>query len=89
MNSGAPGSADPMTHIAVLDDWQGIARQSADWSALSARAHISFFGSAFATEDDAATALAEFDIVLSMRERTALPGSLINRLQRLRMLGFG
>jgi phosphoglycerate dehydrogenase-like enzyme len=77
-----------MTHIAVLDDWQGIARQSADWSALSARAHISFFGSAFATEDDAATALAEFDIVLSMRERTALPGSLINRLQRLRMLGI-
>ena len=88
MNSGASGSADPMTHIAVLDDWQGIARQSADWSALSARAQISFFASAFATEEEAETALAEFDIVLSMRERTALPASLINRLQRLRMLGI-
>ncbi|MBN8898850.1 MAG: D-2-hydroxyacid dehydrogenase family protein, partial [Rhodospirillales bacterium] len=32
--------------------------------------------------------LADFDIVLSMRERTPLPGSLIRRLPKLRMLGM-
>jgi phosphoglycerate dehydrogenase-like enzyme len=32
--------------------------------------------------------LADFEIVLSMRERTPLPGSLINRLPKLRMLGM-
>jgi phosphoglycerate dehydrogenase-like enzyme len=77
-----------MTKVAVLDDWQGVARSSADWSPLSARAEVVFFAQAFADEDDAAAKLADFEIVLSMRERTPLPGSLINRLPRLRMLGI-
>ena len=77
-----------MTKVAVLDDWQGVAKTSADWSRLMARAEVVFFDSAFADEDDAAAKLAEFDIVLSMRERTPLPASLINRLPRLRMLGM-
>ncbi len=77
-----------MTKVAVLDDWQGVARGSADWSKLQARANVVFFPDAFADEDDAAEKLADFDIVLSMRERTPLPGSLINRLPKLRMLGM-
>src|SRR5690348_4750038 len=77
-----------MTKVAVLDDWQGVARQSADWSKLEARAEVKFFPNAFADENDAARQLADFDIVLSMRERTPLPASLINRLPKLRMLGM-
>ena len=77
-----------MTKVAVLDDWQGVARQSADWSKLQARADVTFFANAFADEADAARQLADFDIVLSMRERTPLPASLINRLPKLRMLGM-
>ena len=77
-----------MTKVAVLDDWQGVARSSADWSPLSARAEIVFFAQAFDDEDDAARKLADFEIVLSMRERTPLPASLINRLPKLRMLGI-
>jgi phosphoglycerate dehydrogenase-like enzyme len=77
-----------MTRVAVLDDWQGVARSSADWSPLSARAEIVFFAQAFDDEDDAARTLADFEIVLSMRERTPLPASLINRLPRLQMLGI-
>lgn len=77
-----------ITKVAVLDDWQGIARSSADWSKLEARAQVTFFAAAFKDQDDAAAQLADFDIVLSMRERTPLPGSLINRLPRLRMLGM-
>jgi len=77
-----------MTKVAVLDDWQGVARTSADWSALQARAEVVFFAQAFENEADAARQLADFEIVLSMRERTPLPGSLINRLPKLRMLGM-
>ena len=77
-----------MTKVAVLDDWQGVAQGSADWSKLQARAEVVFFAEAFADEDDAAQKLADFEIVLSMRERTPLPGSLINRLPKLRMLGM-
>jgi phosphoglycerate dehydrogenase-like enzyme len=77
-----------MTRVAVLDDWQGVARASADWSALAARAEVVFFAEAFADADDAAAQLADFEIVLSMRERTALPGALIDRLPKLRMLGI-
>ena len=76
-----------MTKIAVLDDWQGIARQSADWSALQARADVTFFDDAFADEADAAARLADFDILLAMRERTHFTGSLLKRLPKLRMLG--
>jgi phosphoglycerate dehydrogenase-like enzyme len=76
------------TKVAVLDDWQGIARSSGDWSPLEARADVTIFQDAFADQDDAAAKLADFDIVLSMRERTPLPGSLINRLPKLRMLGM-
>ena len=74
--------------VAVLDDWQGVARDNADWAKLQARADVTFFADAFADEDDAVAKLALFDIVLSMRERTPLPASLINRLPNLRMLGM-
>jgi len=76
------------TRVAVLDDWQGVARGAADWTPLTSRADVVFFSDAFADQDDAAAKLAEFDIVLSMRERTPLPGTLINRLPKLRMLGM-
>src|SRR5882757_1970367 len=59
-----------MTKVAVLDDWHGVARSSADWSPLMAIADVVFFGRAFENEDDAVDNLADFDIVLSMRERT-------------------
>jgi len=77
-----------MTGVAVLDDWQRVARSSADWSPLLARAKVVFFEQAFIDEEDAAATLADFEIVLSMRERTPLPGSLIERLPKLRMLGI-
>ena len=76
------------SRVAVLDDWQDVARGAADWSTLESRADVVIFPEAFADEDDAATQLADFDIVLSMRERTRLPASLINRLPKLRMLGI-
>jgi len=77
-----------MTKVAVLDDWQGVARSSADWSSLMACAEVVFFAQAFKDEEDAVERLLDFEIILSMRERTPLPASLINRLPKLRMLGI-
>ena len=77
-----------MTKIAVLDDWQGVARDCADWSALEARAEVTFFRDAFASEDSAAQSLAPFDIILSLRERTAFPARLVQRLPNLQMFSL-
>jgi phosphoglycerate dehydrogenase-like enzyme len=77
-----------MTKVAVLDDWQSVARASADWAPLERRAKIAFFESPFAGPDDVAQRLAEFDIVLAMRERTAFPSTLVQRLDKLRMFGL-
>jgi len=74
--------------LAVLDDWQKIARRSADWSALVERADVQFFEAPFADEDDAARRLADFDIVLAIRERTPFPASLVARLPKLKMFGL-
>lgn len=77
-----------MTRVAVLDDWQGIAPTCADWSPLMARAEVTFFKDAFASEDEAAAALAGFDVLMPMRERTAFPASLIDRLPQLRLFAM-
>lgn len=75
-----------MTRIAVLDDWQGVARGSADWSGLQSRADVVFFEKPLGGLDAVAQALADFDIVLAMRERTAFPAALVQRLTQLRLL---
>lgn len=77
-----------MKRIAVLDDWQNTAETLANWSAVKSQAELVFFRDAFADEDHAANALADFDAVVAMRERTPFPASLIARLPRLRLLSF-
>jgi phosphoglycerate dehydrogenase-like enzyme len=77
-----------MTRIAVLDDWQRVARQCADWTPLEAKADVRFFDTPFDGEDDAARALADFDALLATRERTRFPRTLIDRLPKLRFFGL-
>jgi phosphoglycerate dehydrogenase-like enzyme len=77
-----------MTRIAVLDDWQRVARNCADWPRLASRAEVVFFDDAFASEAEAATALADCDAILCTRERTPFPPPLVARLPKLRMFGL-
>jgi len=74
--------------IAVMDDWQGVAQGAADWSAVEARAEIVTLREPLQSEDAAAAALVEFDILVPMRERTELSASLIARLPKLRMIAL-
>ncbi len=74
-----------MASIAILDDYQGVALKMADWSALQRQHQIKVFRQPFANEDAAAMALAEFEIVCLMRERTPFPASLFARLPKLKL----
>ncbi|GAA4673053.1 D-2-hydroxyacid dehydrogenase family protein [Streptomyces youssoufiensis] len=71
---------------AVLDDYQGVAATSADWAALAGEVDVVTFAEHLGTEDELAAALADFDIVVTLRERVPFPASLIARLPRLRLL---
>ncbi|WP_167104569.1 D-2-hydroxyacid dehydrogenase family protein [Mycobacterium sp. DL592] len=72
--------------VAVLDDYQNVALQSADWSSVAERADITVFNDHLADPDELVARLADFDVVFVMRERTPLPRSIIERLPRLKMI---
>jgi len=74
-----------MIRIAVLDDYQGVARTFGDWSVLGPDVQVEVFRKPLATEDEAAAALAGFDVICLMRERLAVPASLLDRLPKLRL----
>jgi hypothetical protein len=56
-----------VTRVAVLDDYQGVALGLADWTALGPDADINVFRR-HVQPDEAAVALAEFDVLCLMRE---------------------
>ena len=66
--------------IAVLDDYQNVALESADWSVLRDRADIAVFQNHLADPDAVIERLLPFDVVCVMRERTPLPRDVIERL---------
>ncbi|HUU71906.1 MAG TPA: D-2-hydroxyacid dehydrogenase family protein [Burkholderiales bacterium] len=77
-----------MTRIAVLDDWQGVARRSANWIDLEARAEVVFFDEPFKDQAQLIHQLLGFDIIIAMRERSAFPKSTIERLVNLKMIAL-
>ncbi|WP_431239399.1 D-2-hydroxyacid dehydrogenase family protein [Mycolicibacterium aichiense] len=74
------------TKVAILDDYQNVAFEMADWSAVSDRADITVFNDHVSDPDDLVARLAPFDVVFVMRERTPLPRSIIERLPNLKMI---
>ncbi|MFI6334595.1 D-2-hydroxyacid dehydrogenase family protein [Streptomyces sp. NPDC050535] len=71
---------------AVLDDYQDAATEIADWSPVADDVEVVGFPRHFADEDALAAALADFDIVVTLRERVSFPASLLSRLPRLKLL---
>ncbi|MBB1153314.1 MULTISPECIES: D-2-hydroxyacid dehydrogenase family protein [Amycolatopsis] len=70
--------------IAILDDYQNVALQCADWGSLGAE--IEVFDEPFAGPDETVTRLAGFDVVVAMRERTPFPAAVFDRLPELKLL---
>lgn len=75
-----------MAAIAILDDYQNVALKMADWSRLQANHRITVFDKPFKNQDEVAKALAGFEIVNIMRERTPFPRALFERLPDLKLL---
>ena len=76
----------PSFRIAVLDDYQHIAFEVADWSPLALRAEIVVFDDTLSGVPELIQRLAGFDAVVLMRERTKFPAELIRQLPRLKLL---
>src|SRR5712672_206272 len=72
--------------IAVMDDYQNVALESADWSVLRDRADITIFQNHLTDPDALVERLRPFDIVCVMRERCPLPRSIIERLPNLKLI---
>jgi phosphoglycerate dehydrogenase-like enzyme len=72
--------------IAVLDDYQQVSGQFADWSVLAASAEIVVFSDHISDQEALIERLLPFDVLCVMRERTPLTGEILSRLPNLRLI---
>ena len=76
-----------MIRIAVLDDYQRVARSSADWSVVEARAAVTMFHDHLEVGEALMERLRPFDAICVMRERTPLTADMLARLPNLKFIG--
>ena len=72
--------------IAILDDYQQIAMQSADWNSLPQGTEIKSFSQNIADQAELVKQLQPYDVIIAMRERTPFPAQVIDALQNLKLL---
>ena len=75
-----------MVKIAILDDYQNVSQKMADWSGLAAQHSIQVFTKPFTSPAEAAAAVAPFEIVCIMRERTLFHRAMLEKLPNLKLL---
>ncbi|MFB7586404.1 D-2-hydroxyacid dehydrogenase family protein [Streptomyces sp. NPDC056169] len=75
-----------LPRCAVLDDYQGVALSSADWSPLAGRVEVRALREHLADRDALVAAVEDCEILVVMRERTPVDAALLDRLPRLRLL---
>jgi len=75
-----------MATLTVLDDYQGVALECADWSAVQARWDVQVIREHLDDEDALVERIAGSEIVVAMRERSPFPAALFDRLPALRLL---
>ncbi|MEM6104824.1 D-2-hydroxyacid dehydrogenase family protein [Mycobacterium sp. 050272] len=74
-----------MHRVAILDDYAGLALELADWSAVQRRSEITVFDRHLGPAE-AVEVLQPFDVICTMRERMALPRTLLERLPNLKLI---
>lgn len=72
--------------IAVLDDYQDVARSCADWSGLETTAKLTVFSVPLGDEVAVIAALRDYDVVCLMRERTLFSKAVIDGLPNLKLI---
>ncbi|MGW1682517.1 D-2-hydroxyacid dehydrogenase family protein [Saccharopolyspora sp. NPDC002376] len=73
-----------MVRVAVLDDYQDVARDYAEWDSLSAQ--VEFFHEHIDERDELVRRLAPFEVIAAMRERTSFPREVLAALPNLKLL---
>lgn len=71
---------------AILDDYQQVALNMADWSAIADRVEVFAINQHFTDEAELAVHLQDCDILVIMRERTPMTATLLARLPKLQLL---
>src|SRR5246500_5441908 len=72
--------------VAILDDYQNVALQIADWSAVRRHAEITVFNDHVADPPAVVERLRPFEVVCVMRERTPLPREILQQLPNLKLI---
>jgi len=75
-----------MLKVAILDDYQNVAKEFIDLKKLSGKYQIKVFNEPFENEEDAIEKLKDFEALLVMRERTKITSKLINNLKKLKFI---
>ena len=76
----------PRHRCAILDDYQNVALKSADWSKVAGDLDCKVFNEHLGGQENVIKALQGFEIVCAMRERTAFPRGVIEKLPDLKLL---
>jgi phosphoglycerate dehydrogenase-like enzyme len=77
-----------VTRIAILDDYNHVALRMADWSGLQQRCQVDVIDRPLGVPDEAAAVLQPYDVLCHLRERTAMPRALIEKLPNLKMMAI-
>ena len=72
--------------VAILDDYQNVTHQFANWEKLSEKIQLKIFNEYIGDDPNLSEKLSDYDILCLMRERTPLPGTLINKLPNLKLV---
>jgi phosphoglycerate dehydrogenase-like enzyme len=72
--------------VAILDDYQNVALQLADWSAVRQHAEITVFNEHLADPAAVVARLRPFEVVCVMRERTPLTREILQQLPKLKLI---
>ena len=75
-----------MTRVAILDDYQDVALAVADWRSLGPEVAVQAFHERLSGDDALVKRLADFEVIVAMRERTQFPRSVLERLPKLKLL---
>jgi phosphoglycerate dehydrogenase-like enzyme len=75
-----------LVQVAVLDDYQGVALHSADWSPLTEKAQVTVFRDHLANSAALVERLKPFDVLCVMRERTPLTREILEQLPELKLI---
>lgn len=75
-----------VTRVAILDDYQNVALDCADWAGLAPEVEVTAINEYLGGEDAVAAAVRDFEVLVIMRERTPIPASLLEKLPNLKLL---